>query len=194
MRPNCTPKFGDRVIGTSFDDVRDGAVRVAGDDRLQRAARQLAHEAKDLAAVVARGEIMRIRDLRSTSRPRASRARRAPRRARATRAASRATVAASGVVASPSTCAASVCRKPLSVIMPIRPTRTPAASTIADGTTFGQRTGLPARRVDDVGREEREAGARGGGLERALQVARLGARRSPAAATPRRASRGSAEP
>ena len=58
-------------------------------------------------------------------------------------AASRATVAASGVVASPTACAASVCRKPLSVIMPIRPTRTPATSTIADGTTFGQRTGCP---------------------------------------------------
>ena len=49
------------------DDVRDHAVRVAGDDGLQRARRQLADEPENLAAVVARGEVARVRGLAAPS-------------------------------------------------------------------------------------------------------------------------------
>ena len=125
------------------DDVRDRAVRVARDDRLQRAARQLAHEPEDLAAVVARAAGRADSRSRRTSRRRASRARRSRRRARAARAPRARRSRRAGSSRAPATCAASVCRKPVSVIMPMRPTRTPAASTIADGATFGQCTGLP---------------------------------------------------
>ncbi len=123
-------------------EVRDDAVRVPRDDRLQSAARQLAREPEDLAAVVARLEVVRIRSLAAP----AACVRREHDDVRAALA-QRARLARDGrrerLVASPSTCAASVCRKPVSVIVPMMPTRTPAASTIADGATFGQRTGLP---------------------------------------------------
>ena len=80
---------------------------------------------------------------RRTSRPRASRARRGRRRARVTPRLARDGRARAGSSRGPATCATSVCRRPVSVIRPIRPTRTPAASTIVEGVTFGQCTGLP---------------------------------------------------
>ena len=171
MRPNCPPKFGDGDDRHVVHEVRDRAVRVTRDDRLQRAARQLAHEPEDLAAVVARRKIVRVRRSRRTSRRRASRARRARRRARATRVPRRAIVARERAR-----------REPFDV----RGERLPQArfghhADEADahaGDLDDRRRrdvrpvhGLARRCIDDVRREERKVGARRGRLQRALHVA-----------------------
>ena len=141
-RPNCTPKFATEMIGTSSTNcatvpcVCPATIASSVPRGNSRASRKISlpssHEARSCGFDVSLHQPPACAASTTISAPRARSAR-----------ASSSTVGASGRVSRPTTCAASVCRKPLSVIMPTSPTRTPATVTIVAGTTFGQATGLP---------------------------------------------------